>query len=243
MPNSSDIKPGIYKQTYFSSSEGAIYFGDIWCDEITNIAYTVTEPKYPIYGYADTLYRAVGKGQVLVQGQFSINFVEAGYLWLVLNEYQNRTTGKSKLNPLDTNTDKIVQQNIQAIVNNTTNTLTKNNALSSLAAYQTLTGVTGNTQQSDEVFNQFEDAIWGKETTEGFNNFISSDDAHRRATDPDLNGFDMYLTFGDYIGSTKEHFTLRKIENVQLQSFSQTEDIQDPSNLKETYSFIARNIK
>lgn len=79
--------PGVYNAEYFDGSQVAIYMGDIWIDEITSFNFQVTHTKRPLYGYADQYFRAVSKGQILVEGSFTINFKEAGYLWLALNEY------------------------------------------------------------------------------------------------------------------------------------------------------------
>lgn len=78
----------IYDLDYFTSSQCALYIGDVFVDEVVNISYSVQQSKTPIYGYASQLFDTVAPGQVIVQGQFTINFKEAGYLWLVLQRYK-----------------------------------------------------------------------------------------------------------------------------------------------------------
>lgn len=98
--NTSDDRRGVYNIEYFSGSQASIYIGDVLIDEITSFSYQVSQSKTPLYGYADHLFRDVSKGVVLVQGQFSINFKEAGYLWLILNRYKSLIKGgKTALDP------------------------------------------------------------------------------------------------------------------------------------------------
>lgn len=77
----------IYDLDYFSGSQCFLYIGDVWVDEITSLQYQITQNKQPLYGYASQLFDATAAGQVLVQGSFSINFKEQGYLWAVLRRY------------------------------------------------------------------------------------------------------------------------------------------------------------
>lgn len=79
---------GVYRQEYFSGSQCGIYIGDIYVDEVTFLQYMIHQSKTPIYGYASQLLDAVAPGVVLVEGSMSVNFKEAGYLWLVLARYK-----------------------------------------------------------------------------------------------------------------------------------------------------------
>ena len=79
---------GIYRQEYFSGSQCGVYIGDIYVDEVTFMQYMVHQSKTPIYGYASQLLDAVAPGVVLVEGSMSVNFKEAGYLWLCLARYK-----------------------------------------------------------------------------------------------------------------------------------------------------------
>lgn len=77
-----------YDLDYFSGNSAVLYIGDVWVDEVNAYAFTVQQSKSPIYGYASQLFDDVSAGQVIVQGSFSVNFKEAGYLWLVLQRYK-----------------------------------------------------------------------------------------------------------------------------------------------------------
>lgn len=77
----------IYDLDYFSGSQMFLYIGDVWIDEITTLQYRTDQSKRPIYGYASQLWDDCAAGQVMVQGAFTINYKEQGYLWAVLRRY------------------------------------------------------------------------------------------------------------------------------------------------------------
>jgi len=88
MAPSNSLQTKIYDQEYFSGSQVNIYIGDILIDEVTAISMNVHQKKRPVYGYASQLYDNVSCGTVLVEGQFQINFKEAGYLHTVLERFR-----------------------------------------------------------------------------------------------------------------------------------------------------------
>lgn len=87
----------IYDLDYYSGSQCFLYIGDVWVDEITSLQYQITQNKRPLYGYASQLFDDTAAGQVLVQGNFTINFKEAGYLWAVLRRYFKVGSAKTKV--------------------------------------------------------------------------------------------------------------------------------------------------
>lgn len=82
------VGSSIYDLEYFTSQQAALYIGDVFIDEAVGINYSIQQSKSPIYGYASQLFDAVSAGTVLAQGQFTINFKESGYIWLVLQRYK-----------------------------------------------------------------------------------------------------------------------------------------------------------
>ena len=145
------IRQGVYNIEYFSGAQAAIYIGDVWVDEITSISMQVTQSRRPIYGYASQLFDDVAEGVVLVQGQFTINFKEAGYLWLVLNRYKTlqglpdaiyrNMKNSNRRGFLDSPFRKgnefkhqINRQNIEQIINGEISTFERNRILTNLAA-------------------------------------------------------------------------------------------------------------
>src|SRR3990167_7047716 len=78
----------VIDRDYFTGTQASIYIGDVYVDEVVSYAYSVQQTKTPIYGYASQLFDAVSAGPVLVTGNFSINFKESGYLYLILMRYK-----------------------------------------------------------------------------------------------------------------------------------------------------------
>jgi hypothetical protein len=73
---------------YFSAVDGEIYFGDIFINEVTSIAWNVQQQTMPIFGYNSYTFDDVAVGSRLIQGQFAINFTERDFL----NKIQNSET-------------------------------------------------------------------------------------------------------------------------------------------------------
>jgi hypothetical protein len=251
---------GIYNIEYFSGSQVAVYIGDIWVDEITSMSYSVSQRKQPIYGYADDLFRTVSKGQVLVQGSFTINFKEAGYLWLVLDHYNKMRNKGSRMNPFR-NSQDVYRDNIETFIDNETDTIrNRNEMLSALSSQAALTGFSsekrfrgtttadskgyskkeGNSNggilgKAEDAFEHFEDLIWsGGKSSEEL-------DYNRRADDPELNNFEIYLAFGDFAGDNRHNHTIQKITNVHIIG-SGKQIVADGQPIQEEYSFIGRNL-
>lgn len=262
---------GIYNVEYFSGSQAAIYIGDTWIDEITSFGYEVSNRRSPIFGYASQLYDAVSEGQILVQGQFSINFKEAGYLFLVLDRYQKffNSSYRSSLIPAGNTVDRpnvytTNEQNIEKIIQGETNIFTRNEALQNLVTVlsqdknineienindrlntigsnaagfaSSSRAVPEGISTAENMQEIFEDKIWGSPAGDK-----SLDNETRRADDPKLNPFDIYLVYGDYIGSNLPNHTVRKLSDVVIVGSAQ-QIVSDGQPLQEVYSFIARNI-
>lgn len=72
-----------YPYDYYAGTDCKIFFGDVWVDDIITLNYSVGQTKTPIYGYASQNFDAVAKGQIVVEGQFTIAFKETGYLNII----------------------------------------------------------------------------------------------------------------------------------------------------------------
>ena len=130
------VRAGIYNVEYFSGAQVSLYIGDIWVDEVTTLSYQIQQNRQPIYGYASQLYDDLSEGQVLVTGTFTLNFKEAGYLWLILDRYRQKFRGQASL------TDKVkpfrdsssVNKNtVERLINNETDVFERNRLLQDLA--------------------------------------------------------------------------------------------------------------
>lgn len=257
-----ELPLGIYNIDYFSGAQVALYIGDVLLDEVTSLGYQVSQSRTPLYGYSDQYFRAVSKGQVFVQGQFTINFKEAGYLWLVLDTYKKQIERRpGKLFTPFTSSQTIEQRNIEQIINGETTTAERTAALltlsqasvdpdlaktidtleevvaqsnASLGGYSSISRSLGVPGTAEGTLEAFEDAVWAK-------NPDSVQEMNRRADDPDLNPFDIYIAYGDFQGDNRVNHTIRKLSGVHIISSGQQVVI-DGIPIQETYQFIARNV-
>jgi len=83
---------------YFSGSQTSLFIGDIWVDDITDLSYSLTHSRRPIYGYGSQYFDFMPKGNILIEGSFSINFREPNYLWLILSRYEKFDATKNIYN-------------------------------------------------------------------------------------------------------------------------------------------------
>jgi hypothetical protein len=265
---------GIYNTEYYSGSTVGIYIGSVWVDEITSLTYEFNQNRVPLYGYADQLYRDLAHGQVLVTGSFSINFKEAGYLWLILNEYRKLIKGQETLMGEDPRIKPFVsssyadRDNISQIINKETPAFERNQVLQQLveawgqeqfkdkidnleAKQATRNSIQANLggfssrkrlkdpnnqeRTAEDMFEQFEDAVWQIEDDHKLNQQT------RRADDPRLNPFDIYIAYGDFMGDNTVNHTIRKLVNVSIIGGAQ-QIVADGQPIQEIYRFVAQNV-
>lgn len=263
-------QPGIYNIEYFSGSQVAIYIGDVLVDEITSIGYSVSQNRTPLYGYADTYFTDVSKGQVIVQGQFSINFKEAGYLWLILNRYKKiiENKGELYLGPKDPKTlgnspfyssSETNDRNIESIINGETTTFVRNRALQGLTDTYTKgelkqgikEGALTKTGASLTGYSSTERAQGGVGPAESI--FEDFEDVvwgkkpknpigdSRRCDDSLLNPFDIYVSFGDFAGDNRANHTVQKLKELYILSASK-QIVIDGMPVQEVYQFLGKTI-
>lgn len=91
-PKFVDYKGGIrpFHNPYFSGSQAKLWIGDIWLDEVVDIAFNENEAKVPVYGYASRYYDTIARGRSLVNGAFTINYKFNGWLNLILDRLFSR---------------------------------------------------------------------------------------------------------------------------------------------------------
>lgn len=75
-----------YKTYYYSGGQAQIYLDDIFLDELTSLSFQTVTNKSPIYGYASQYFDTIARGNLIVYGQLTVNFVEAGYLPIIAAE-------------------------------------------------------------------------------------------------------------------------------------------------------------
>ncbi len=275
-------KRGVYNIEYFSGAQVSLYIGDVWVDEVTTLSYGYQQSRTPIYGYASTLFDDVSEGHILVTGQFTINFKEAGYLWLILDRYRQLNKRRASLTAESTNPfldsglasrdgiDKLINHETKSWVRNETfkeiaaqvvkfqfqgginvsesalsqyTDLNRSNARTSLGGFASDTRAAGSSASIGEKrslgaaegkFEAFEDLVW-QEAPEVL------DEKNRRADDPRLNPFEIYVAFGDFAGDNTANHTIERLRNVFILGKSK-QIVIDGMPIQEQYSFLARNI-
>jgi hypothetical protein len=182
----------------------------------------------PIYGYASYTADKVARGNRFVQGQFSINFKEAGYLQTILNSLSSKQSGQ---NPSWFNLGNFNGVNgVTAQHNHSVEYIIEN--------FQTLA-------------DDYENALWGKESqSSSFVENRSKDTFFYGTLDNANNktlrdhGFNIFITYGNTVDPSrgKASFnTAQSIMNVQLTGMSTRID-PSGNNVLEVYSFIAKDL-
>ncbi len=258
----------VYDKEYFSGTQAALYIGDVFVDEVTAYEFEVSEVKTPIYGYASKLFDAVSDGPVIVQGQFSINFKENYYLYVVLQKYlelqteiklavkkalgPNFVTGVSGKTVIDESAfdsgefseedrqpspfrrvngqNAVLRKNIEEILDGAITEKDRFEFYRSLSGFATTAGARD--ANFENTVEALEDALW-KQQIENL------DRQALRPTDPKFNGFDIYLTYGDFNNPDANH-TVERISRVHLTKRAKTVNVSGEP-IQEWYSFFARN--
>lgn len=244
----------VYDREYFSGTQAGLYIGDVYVDEVVSASWSVQQTKTPIYGYASQLFDAVSAGPVLVTGNFTVNFKESGYLYLILMRYKqltdavdqvlstvapsrftNKPGGRNRIpSPFvkdgrGKNLDGINRVTIERIMKGEASKDERFEFYNSLAG---LASQLGEDKKFEDIVEVFEDQVWGKAPGD-------LDKMVRRSDDNAFDNFDMYMTFGDYNNRDANH-TVRRISGVRLVGSSMAVTISGEPVMEE-YSFIARN--
>lgn len=216
-----------YTPQYYSGAQAQIYFGDILIDEIVQFQYTTATNKMPIYGYASELFDTVASGNLLVQGSFVINFVEAGYLAIIAAAIADRSFGGKAIGRRSRQISRSDTGEVLSETLRETSILTPGSYLGN----QALNQVRG--------LGNKEFRALARELNV---NKIGKDNKFSHTTRFDLMApFDIYAIFGDYTDPNADH-TVRKLKNVYLTGQGQTITVSGEP-VGEQYSFICRTIE
>jgi hypothetical protein len=272
-----NIETKVYDLEYFSGAQMNMYIGDVLIDEVTSLAVSVRQNKMPVWGYASQLFDKVARGTVLVQGTFTINFKESGYLYAVLQRYKSMSLAVSgpSIGPAVT-TDSFIdrrklgikdrdliggaklggkqavlrRQNIEQIgaavdaITNGSSGGTTIRKEDEMEYFRQLSGfnngalpragsVAGALNPAEDVFEAFEDKIWGGSD-------LDQDSEGRRGDSNKWDDFTIFVSFGDYNRNNNVNHTAKRIDRVHLIDQAQTIMI-NGEPVAEQYSFIARN--
>ena len=108
------------KKEYFSGANVRVYFGDVWIDQMASISFELQEQVTPVYGFHSHTFDRVSRGSRIVQGSFSLNFTENGYLQTILDSLASRegSQGRVKNQPSlpinHTNSEQTIQNILQS---------------------------------------------------------------------------------------------------------------------------------
>ena len=85
-----DITKESPRKEFFSGANTRVYFGDVWVDQLETLEFEVNETVMPIYGFHSYVFDKIARGQRIVNGSFTINFTEIGYLQTILDRLSSR---------------------------------------------------------------------------------------------------------------------------------------------------------
>ena len=220
-----------YTPQYYSGAQAQIYFGDILIDEIVQFQYTTATNKMPIYGYASELFDTVASGNLLVQGSFVINFVEAGYLAIIAAAIADRSFGRKAIGRRSYEKRNAATGEVLSETLRETSILTPGSYLGN----QALNQVRG---LGNKEFRALARELNVNKI--GQNNKPLGEAGHTTRFDL-MAPFDIYAIFGDYTDPNADH-TVRKLKNVYLTGQGQTITVSGEP-VGEMYNFIARTIE
>lgn len=84
------------KVRYYSAIDAELYYGDIYIDEVTQIAWSIQQQTMPLFGYNSYTFDDIAVGSRLIQGQFSINFTKRNWLTKLQNDSKFRNIARSR---------------------------------------------------------------------------------------------------------------------------------------------------
>ena len=257
----------IYDREYFEGSSAMLFIGDVFVDEVVSYEYSVQEQRIPLRSYASRYREAMTNGIVEVNGTFSINYKESGYLWAILKRYSERAAflgvgpdpgGNIEIGPLYRRDDKHVHDIMRANIEQMTTWENGGHLTSekltefahSISGFLTK-GTTGQPfdPHAENIFEAYENMLWGPadqseyggpgQVTYATDGVMNPEMVpYRKETDPHWQGFDIWITHGDYSGSDLKNHTVRKLIDVVLLGSQQSAD-PSGNNIIETYLFNA----
>lgn len=251
-----------YDLEYFSGAQCSAYVGDVWVDDMSYIQYSRTQEKTPLWGYASQLFDDCAAGHVIVNGAFSINFKESGYIWAILRRYFSLDTNFStatgaadilkkphasalsagKLGEgidgiggrpvIGSNGTRVSRASIERLLQGKASRKERYDFYHDLAGYATFSPGTGRDKVFEDIVEIFEDQIWKTTDNKKLLEQI------RRVDDNIFDGFDIYVLFGNYANPRANH-TVVKLVGVRITGESM-QVVADGEPVQVVYSFLAR---
>ena len=221
-------QPFEYKLDYFSGAQANIYLGPILLDEVTSLQWSVHQAKIPIYGYASQFFNEMARGSVIVQGQFSINFIQPNYLFSVMHALKNKkgvAAWELEEEALDEKLKEVLEE------------LADDNTLQSrIEQWRAIKDLDKkNKGKANEFFfKKINDTLWGPSELEKTNS------SRGRTDDTAFNGFDIEIQYKWENDQSPQ--ASQTIKNVHILGSSRAIMI-DEQPIQEVYSFYAQRMQ
>lgn len=223
----------LFKFDYYSGSQITVWFGNILLDDINSIQWSRQQNKRPIYGYASQQFDDVAKGTVLIQGNFVVNFRQAGYISTLMESIS------SIYNTLN---DKTLWPEIRKVIG-----VHLQNGTFGPKTSQEIQDI-ANDPQFLTLVKAYEDTVWGGGVpgdSQGAGPIITpiSPDVLQQEEIP--SGFTILVTYGNTSQNQSRtlndylHSTTKTLVGVHLIGDSQVIQVGGQPTL-EQYDFIAR---
>lgn len=207
--------PG-FQVTYYSASQAEIYFQDFLVDELVSLDYQLVTNRRPLYGYASSLFDVVADGNSIVQGSFTINYIDSNYVMIIAQAIKDRQ--------LEVYSDDYAEfpfiEELDRLI-----TATRNGSGIEVRKVENMVRGLGNKE-----FLEFAAARRNKKLDVG---------------PIDLNSqtpFDIFLVVGDTSDPEVPYGTTRTLHQVFLTGQAQR-IVADSSVILERYNFIAREMR
>lgn len=228
------------KREYFSGANVKVYFGDVWLDQLVNISFSMQEQVAPIYGFNSYTFDRISRGSRMVQGQFTINFTENGYMQSILkragDSMQSVTRQIASEEPNNYMQDIDEYKTIKDLltINSKETYMEQVNALkASLWGVDTGTDSAPPYKENDTYFYTTPNAGKNELRVHGFNILIDYS--------PDANMKDFQDCLDDIKQNKSSFQTYRTIIGVHIGSESQSV-VNNGQAIQQTYQFVAKDL-
>jgi len=208
-----------YGQYYFGGNQCRLYFDGVYVGEVPYLEFSLSNNKAPIYSYNSTYYKIVAKGNVLVQGNFSVNLTDRGYISDIMSHI--------KSNKLSSDTQ------------DTTDAITSIRGLSPHDVISYMDTCTG--AKKEGLITALTELYWGTVKTKGGRvPWVRPDELDMVNNKMDYDGFDIVMVYGVPMGHDKR-FTIKQINDVHITGESLVNDTSGQPIMQQ-FSFFARKI-
>jgi len=215
---------------YYSGADATVYFNTVYVPEITSISFNGVPQDRPIFGYSDENWSAMSKGNYIVEGQVTINFVETGYLFKAIRMawadfYDN--TGAAGFKKQITDTEKY-KRSIDFLEKQ------KDPSRYSIDGYAEYY------KQAKEASNELKKQIWKQDASQQLAIYRLDQLTGLRAHDggKTVPPLDIIIMYGNVNDDTHQ---LHKLTDVRFVGTSQT-IMNDGTPVQEVYTFVARDL-